>query len=192
MYSEPFLRASLNTIECILHLNEISCTSEVTMLQALQRYMKINKFTLKSLDNELHLALKGIRFLNLTADEIAHSTLLTGDEARLLISCLSKYSDASKIPTKFSISRENRAKQQVPEFRRELNALYMDNFCYYCIKNKNATFDHSIVHCPSWANPMKSKLIKVYNKYRHCELHEYETDDIHVIFGVFNVFGWIK
>lgn len=161
------------------------------MLLALQRYMKSNGYTEKSLENELKVALKGIRFLTLCPEMIANSTLLTGDEVRVIISCLSEDSDISKMPTKFSVERKDRTKSRRPKFLRELNSLYADNFCSYCTRYNHTPVNHSVVHCTKWTNPMKAKLVKVHSKYSHCELYEYGADDIHFVYGVYTMFGWI-
>lgn len=74
-------------------------------VRALEAYIANNKNNDDNIEQKIRPAFNLIRFLLLDTKQIAETTLLTCDEARSIVRCLSQHDNLVGMPTGFSVNR---------------------------------------------------------------------------------------
>lgn len=106
MESANFFEAQPSTVDALFALEVADTNSEMDYVHALEAYIDYQIEKDHKIKQKIRPALNLIRFLTLTPKEIAESSLLTAEEVRSLIICLT--SVGSLVPTGFSEDRETR------------------------------------------------------------------------------------
>uniref|UniRef100_A0A336L1T4 CSON002000 protein n=1 Tax=Culicoides sonorensis TaxID=179676 RepID=A0A336L1T4_CULSO len=135
LISPEFLAADPLTIEVIFKLENPSINTELDFVYAIERYIEHNKDNAdKNVAEKVRPALIHIRFLTLNASDIAKTSLLTPQEIKRVISCLSSERDLSKMPPYLSVNTKRRSSNLKNEKVRLLFEVYNSKTCYRCIK----------------------------------------------------------
>lgn len=189
--SESFLTADPTTIEAIFKLNVLNITSEVQLIQALERYVSHNQQADRDIAKKVRPALSHIRFLTLSAALISQTTLLDPADALAVIGCLSSN---CKMPTFLSTNDQNRSAVKVVtsiklEMMRRLNEVYSSKYCPCC----NASTP--VWECKSFFGHLgftnHTTLKNIYEKYGHTWLYDYDAKDLATVYDIYNhLYKW--
>lgn len=106
--SSKFLTANPETVEAIFKLDKPAVHSELDFVRALESFIKKRKENDSNIAKKVRSSLNCIRFLTLTPMEIAKTTLLTPEEIKAVIICLSSEEDFVKMPDGFSLNKKGR------------------------------------------------------------------------------------
>lgn len=182
--SAEFLSASPKTIDTIFKLDKLNIDSELELVRALEIYIKVNQETKPGIALKVRPALSSIRWLTLTAKDIAHTTLLSNNDIVNVIGSLPPEEDKSKMPPWLSLDTRRR---NMTTPKKRMARLLHDKFTVNCFKC--STFNHSIWVCKKVFPPSrKQQLKKIYEKYGHTFLMEYNETDLNFIYTIFNEF----
>lgn len=100
------------TLEAIFNMEKLQTDSEKELVDALEKYIDNYKYHDPKIYEKIRPALNCIRFLTLPASNIARCGLLTAEEVRAIIVCLSEGEDLSKMPVGFSLNRKKRTQHK--------------------------------------------------------------------------------
>lgn len=93
-------------------MEKLQIDSEKDLVDALEKYIDNYKYHDPKIYEKVKPALNCIRFLTLPASNIARCDLLTAEEVRAVIICLSPGEDLSKMPLGISLNRKKRTQHQ--------------------------------------------------------------------------------
>uniref|UniRef100_A0A336K6M7 CSON013838 protein n=1 Tax=Culicoides sonorensis TaxID=179676 RepID=A0A336K6M7_CULSO len=179
--SPEFLAAKPKTVEAIFSLEILNIDSELDLVKALEQYVKYHKENTSDIRYKVRGALENIRFLTLTPQEITQTSLLNHHEIISVIGSLPPCSDFSSFPGLFSRNTQKRGLTvNKIEMIRNLHDKFTDT-CFKC-----GTYKHSIWNCKyTLGIPHRGELKKIFEKYQHTFLFDYDLADLKVIHEMF-------
>lgn len=186
--SQTFLRAEPKIVEAIYKLNALSITSELQLINALERYIDHNQALIRDIVEQVRPALGHIRFLTIAAPLVAQTTLLKSNDVVAVVGCLSSDAELCKMPTFLSSNNKKRAfPDSAMKMVRKLNSWYFEKYCPAC---RSA---YAYWTCPSHSTTESAmKLKNIYQKYKHVWLLDYSLDDLKAVYEVFKSLNYIK
>lgn len=195
LQSSEFVTAKPETVEFIFQLANPAVTSELDLVWALERYINFNKTNDSEIAMKVRPASNSIRFLTLSATDIATTSLLTLEEKLSVIECLPPKKDLTKMPTSLSSSciKRNKGKfvsQCLKKMIDALNGVYKENPCRACEQNGFSTKGHSLWECTksqSCTIIQKTDLKRIYDKYKHIQLISYDEDDLKTVYEIYKL-----
>lgn len=182
-----FLTAAPHIIEAIYALDKLYISSEVQLINALERYIVHNQTDDSNIVEKVRPALGHIRFLTLFENQIARTTLLNPEDSLALIGCLPSDTEVSDIPSFLSSNRQIRGNlRNVNDFEMmwKLHPLYTDKRCTICSSSYHPPWD-----CTGSFYEVRTKLKDIYQKYKHVNLLDYNSDDLKVVYEIYKAMG---
>lgn len=186
--SPNFFTAHPKTIKALYNLDTLKITSEALLVIALERYIDHNQAQDPDIAEKVRPALSHIRFLTLSAPQIAETTLLNAEDALQVVGCLPSSASLSKMPNFVSLNNQKRTLLRTEDelaMIRKLSSVYSDKFCNYCV-NFNRISNHACWKCPN-ITPSENgtKIFNIYQKYKHVWLLDYDLDDVKDVYEVY-------
>lgn len=187
--SPKFLTTNPKTLEAIFKLDALNITSEMQLINALERYIKHNQEDDDDIGEKVRPALSHIRFLTLSPTLVSQTTLLDPEDVLKVIGCLPPDGEASKMPTFLSLNNKKRGFSSLDmEMVRQLSEVYSSRLCFHC-----GTYAHKIWTCTAAMDPARRTALKnIYEKYNHVWLLEYDRDDLKAIYEMYKTSKWVS
>uniref|UniRef100_A0A336MHY4 CSON001964 protein n=1 Tax=Culicoides sonorensis TaxID=179676 RepID=A0A336MHY4_CULSO len=190
--SPKFMSAQPKTVETIFKSEILNINSEMDLIYALERYIQHNKEVDSGICDKMRPALNCIRFLTLVPKDITRTNLLTSDQVKDIIESIPPDGDLSKMPLMLSVNCNKRGKNiavdNVKMFR-ELSEVFWSKSCYACVSKGEAYSNHPVWMCSELNDDFRENVTKIYLKYNHVWLMEYELSDVKTIYDLFKGAG---